>query len=104
MWSIFKSAKLPKSASKGTPIYDYSLGRRFDPGAPAEVFQPTLRNPVYLFRGPGRVAGFLQVLQPPQVQFVAQVGTQGLGGVQVGQLYGQPLLDPSQIGEGGGSD
>jgi hypothetical protein len=100
-WNLFGSPKLPKSAAKGTVLYDYVLGRRFDPGAGAEVFQPAYTLPVIMFRGNGRVAGRINPTQPPMVQFNSAVGLQGFGGIQVGQLFGQPLLDPSQIGEGG---
>jgi hypothetical protein len=96
MWSIFTSPKVPKAASRGGTIYNWVLGRRFDPGAPGEVFQPELNNPVVLFRGRARLAGALGVFQHPQVWVVADIGVTGLGGIQAGQYVGQPLIDPSQ--------
>jgi hypothetical protein len=63
----------------------------------AEVFEPLTNNPVYFFRGNGRVAGQFRTLQPPQVFVNRNAGVMGLGGVQAGQLFGQPLLDPSQL-------
>lgn len=96
MFSFFSRPKLPKDLKGGT-VYDYRLGRRFDPGAPAEAFEALLGTPVVLFRGRARVAGSLSKFQPPQVWFRNQVGVQGLGGVQAGMYVGQPLLDPSQI-------
>lgn len=96
MWSIFRAAKIPKSV-QGHEIYDYRLGRRFDPGAPGEVFEPTLNNPVFMFRGSARLAGHLSIFQPPQVNVLTNIGVQGLGGIQGGQIFGQPLIDPSQL-------
>lgn len=64
----------------------------------AEAFIPTLANPVYIVtRGPGRLAGAMTVLQPPQIWFGPQVGRIGLGGIQAGQIVGQRLIDPSQL-------
>ena len=96
MWSIFNSPKV-KQSLKGSPQYNYVLGRRFDPGAEAEVFQPADANPVFLFRGNGRLAGALAVLAPPQVWVAGAIGTAGLGGIQAGQIVGQNLIDPSQL-------
>ena len=101
MWSIFKSPRAPKSL-KGSELVEYRLGRRFDPGAQAEVFEQVLTNPSILFRGAGRVAGALSVFQHPQVWFRPQIGVNGLGGVQAGQYVGQPLLDPAQLDITGG--
>jgi hypothetical protein len=103
MWSIFKAKKVPESL-RGTEVYDYRLGRRFDPGAPGEVFSPVFNNPVVLFRGRARLAGTLSKFQPPQVNVLASIGVIGLGGIQAGQYVGQSLIDPSQLdNEGGGS-
>lgn len=101
MFSFFSRPKLPKDL-KGGQMYDYRLGRRFDPGAPAEAFEPLLGIPVTLFRGRARVAGTLSKFQPPQVWFRNQVGVNGLGGVQAGQFVGAPLIDPSQVNNEGG--
>lgn len=101
MWNPFKSPRVPKSL-KGTEVYEHILGRRFDPGAMAEAFESILGNPVYLYRGNGRVAGTLSKLQAPQVWFPPQRGVQGLGGLQAGQVVGQPLIDPAQIDTSGG--
>ena len=96
MWSIFKSAKAPKSL-RGSEIYDHVLGRRFDPGAQAEVFLPAFANPVFLFRGNGRLAGSRIVFQPPAVWVRPAYTMAGLGGIQAGQVVGQPLVDVSQF-------
>jgi hypothetical protein len=103
MWNILKSAFAPKSL-KGSEVYDHVLGRRFDPGAQAEVFVPGFGLPVMLFRGNARLAGSRNVFQPPQVWFRPVQRAQGLGGVQAGQIIWQQPFDPSQIGEGGGGE
>lgn len=74
-------------------LYHYILGIRFDPGAQAEVFQPLFGLPLISFRGNARLAGSLRVLQHPQVWFHRQVGIQGVGGLQAGQIISQPLID-----------
>ncbi len=84
-------------------LYQYMLGYRFDPGAEAEVFEPKFTLPVILARGPARLAGALNVVQPPQVWFTQQVGVTGVPR-QAGYLRGAPLVDPLQIGEGGGGE
>jgi hypothetical protein len=81
-------------------FYNYHLGIRFDPGAMAEAFVPAFQLPVLSFRGRARLAGSLRVLQHPQVWFKQQRGVSGLGGIQAGQVLGQPLLDISQQFEG----
>lgn len=102
MWSIFKQPKL-KQSGRGSTLYEYRLGRRFDPGASGDTFLPVLNNPVVIVtRGSGRLAGALRPLQPAQVWFGPQVGRQGLGGIQAGQIVGQRLIDPSQLDNEGG--
>lgn len=79
-------------------LYQYVDGKRFDPGAPAEGFLPKFGLPPISFRGRARVAvQYFRALQPAQVYFLPQRGVQGLGGVQTGQVIGQPLLDPSEF-------
>lgn len=80
-------------------LYQYNAGVRFDPGAPAEAFTPLFTLPPIVIRGAGRVPyGSIRPLQPPQIYFTPQVGVQGLGGIQAGQMLGQPLIDPSSDG------
>lgn len=85
-------------------LYQYRLGKRFDPGAMAEAFDPLFTLPMILFRGAGRLAGALNVFSHPQVWFNQQQGIQGVGGLQAGFLVSQPLIDPTQamgsLGEG----
>jgi hypothetical protein len=75
----------------------YKVGDVFLPGAGNEAYETPWELPVQLIRGPGRIAGALSVTQPPQVWFNAQVGLNGLGGLQAGQIILQPLLDPAQF-------
>jgi hypothetical protein len=96
VWNIFNSPKLAKGQTT-SPLAEYRLGRRFDPGAEAEVFLPTLNNPVYLFRGNARLAGWLKSLQAPQVLVQPSIGIGGLGGIQAGFIISQGLVDPSQL-------
>lgn len=96
-WNFFKRAKAPKGIN-GNPNYDFRLGLRFDPGAQAEALEPLYDNPVYLFRGNGRLAGSFNKFQHPQIMFPGTRGTVGYGGIQAGQIIGQPLIDPSQLG------
>lgn len=100
MWNPFASPKTPRSAKSGNA--EYILGRRFDPGAEAEVFLQTHAYPVIFFRGNARVAGQFGIFQPPQVSVPAMIGINGLGGVQAGQYVGQVLIDPSQLNPEGG--
>lgn len=79
-------------------LFHFIMGRRFDPGAQAEVYVPSYGNPVHLVRGPGRYfAKQFQSLQPAQVRFLPQRLVNGVGGVQAGYIVSQPLLDPSQL-------
>ena len=78
-------------------FYSYHLGPRYDPGAQAETFNPHFQNPVYLFRGAGRVAGAMRVFEHPQRWFHQQTGINGVP-TQAGFLRSQPLLDPEDLG------
>jgi hypothetical protein len=84
-------------------FYEYYYGRRFDPGAPAEGFAAKFALPKIVFRGAARLAGALNVIQPPQVWFNQQIGVAGVPR-QAGYYRAAPLLDPVQIGEGGGGE
>ena len=75
-------------------LYSYHLGQRFDPGAQAEIFIPLNSNPVQSFRGPARLAGMLNVFQPSQLNVPMMVRTNGIGGIQAGQIISQPLIVP----------
>lgn len=78
--------------------YNYLMGVRFDPGAPSEAFKPMHQLPAIVARGAGRVAGSLRVFQHAQLYFHQQIGINGLGGLQAGQVILQPLFDPNSQG------
>jgi hypothetical protein len=100
MWNILRAMFAPHYPQ--TPTNHFVIGRRFDPGAPGEVFISDLGLPVIIFRGRSRLAGSLSKVQPPQVWFGPQQGIQGIGGIQAGQYVGQRLIDPSQLNPEGG--
>jgi hypothetical protein len=102
MWNIFFSPRAPQNPAKASPVADFRLGRRFDPGAPGDVFITELQDPVILFQGRARGAGSLSKFQPVQIWFGPQAGIQGIGGVQAGAYVGQRLIDPSQLDAEGG--
>lgn len=79
-------------------LYNYELGRRFDPGAQAEAFLPLFVNPLFTFRGPSTLAGALQVTQPSQVYVPQLVPFRGIGGTIAGQLISQPLDTNGETG------
>lgn len=95
MWNILRSLFAPRYPQ--SPVDHYVIGRRFDPGAPGEVFVSDLGLPLIMFRGRARVAGSLSKFQPPQISFPQSQGIQGIGGIQAGAFVGQRLLDPSQL-------
>lgn len=74
-------------------IPDYHLGPIYDTsGAQRMVMQQEFRTPVVLVRGAGMYAGWLRVLQPPQVYVSGQLHpTTGLGGLQAGARVTAPL-------------
>lgn len=101
MWNFFKAPRAPQGR-KDTPLVQYRIGRRFDPGAPAEVFERVLTDPLYLSTGAGVIAGAMRIFQHPQVAVTPVIGVNGLGGVQAGQILGQPLIDPAELDNTGG--
>jgi hypothetical protein len=101
MWNILKSLLAPRHPD--SPVDHYVIGRRFDPGAPGEVFVSDLGLPLMIFHGRARVAGSLSKFQTPQVWFPQQQGIQGIGGVQAGAFVGQRLFDPAEIDPGAGA-
>lgn len=81
-------------------LYQYRLGDRLDPGAMAEIFEPLFSNPLYSFRGAGRI--FTGSIRPlPNAPLVFVNGRQtlaGLGGIIAGQFIMQPLIDDGSSG------
>ncbi len=79
-------------------FYNYILGRRFSPGAQAESFEPRYQNPIFSFRGAGRLAGSLMATEHPQV-YVARPAVPIAGiPTTAGQYILQPLLDEGESG------
>ena len=99
MWNIFKSPKVPQGHPNSAPeLHHYRLGRRFDPGAEAEVYLPNYGLPVYIVtRGSGRMAGQFDVYQPPQLWVLPTLTPVGIGGVNAGTFARAGLFDPSQV-------
>lgn len=83
---------------KAHQLYNYVLGRRFDPGALAETFEALFGLPVLTFRGAGRLPRQqFFALQPPQIQVQYSVPTSGMG-TFAGQYILQPLLTDGEEG------
>ncbi len=76
-------------------IYRYHEGDLFTPGAQNFVFEPNFELPLQTVWGRGfiRNPNTFKALQPPQVWAHPTVTTDGLGGLQAGQIESQPLLD-----------
>lgn len=88
MWFLRKQFKQPDG------IPNYRVGPHYDGiGTGNFVYEAEFQNPVYLFRGAGRVAGSLRVTQHPQVYFTYRNTRAGLGGLQAGQMAFQPLVN-----------
>jgi hypothetical protein len=95
------------SSSHTGGLYNYHEGDLFYPGAQSFVFEPGFEAPVKsIWGGGGGNQGFLiagdgnsrfSPLQPPQVYSEATVQTDGIGGLQAGQIALQPLLDQSPL-------
>lgn len=74
-------------------LYNYILGHRLDPGAQAEIFEPLFSLPMINFRGPSRLAGTFQTIQPPQLTVQQALAVAGIP-TTAGQLISQPLMVP----------
>lgn len=78
----------------GASLYRYTPRRYPTPGTGNYAFEPKFSLSKFpLLAGPGKVTmGQINPLQPPQTYYYMQAPTAGLGGVQAGQIVGQPLL------------
>ncbi len=92
MLRIFRSLFKQK-----TGIPNYEQGPTYDgEGAEKFIYLPEFQNPVYLFRGPARVAfSSLRPLQRPQAYFTFRNTVAGMGGLTAGQIITQPLTNSS---------
>lgn len=80
-------------------LYRFLQTRQPGPGTQSYAFEPRFALPSFLgFRGPGKYAGSLAVLQPPQLVYLQTVTTASVanGGVVAGQIFGQPLINKGQ--------
>lgn len=81
-------------------LYQTHHGDVFLPGAGNVVFEPAFALPVIYYVGHGIPAGSLSPIQHPQVYVTQVAKVAGIGGVQAGQMYTQPLNVPD-VGNGG---
>lgn len=85
-----KQARIPHP---GAPtIYSYHQGRLINNGAQTMSFNQLFQLPNIFFRGAGRLAGSLNVVQHTQLNYNNSVPVNSFGGIQAGQIVGQPLL------------
>lgn len=92
--------------NSGTGIYDYHEGALFSPGAMNFVFEPNFELPMVGIWGKGflRVPNVFNPLQPVQLYSNPNIVTNGLGGLEAGQMALQPLLLDNPLGnEQGGA-
>lgn len=76
-------------------IYNYHEGDLFTPGAMNFVFEPNFELPLVTVWGRGfiRNPNTFKVTQPPQVWAQPHVQTNGIGGLQAGEMELQPLIE-----------
>lgn len=81
-------------------LNSYALGDVFTGGAELAVYLPkTELTPLQTFRGPGRLAGTLSVLQFAQSRVPFQAGVAGIPTIS-GQFISQPLAPTPDGNEG----
>jgi len=88
--------------NSGTGIYDYHEGAVFSPGAENFVFEPNFELPIQGIWGKGflRTPNTFNPLQNAQVWSNPNIVTNGLGGLEAGQMILQPLLFGNEQGGG----
>ena len=84
-------AVLPQTAS----IYHYTQAATFFPGAQNWSFEPNFENPLQTLWGHAfiRNPNVFNPQQPPQIMSQPNVVTNGIGGLEAGQMQLEPLLD-----------
>lgn len=97
----------PVALQGGSP-YLFHEADIFTPGAYNWVFETKVEDPVVSVWGAGggnqgmiRKANTFKIHQAPQVYVNQTWATIGLGGIQAGQMLGQPLLNQSTQGGAG---
>lgn len=73
--------------------YTFTVGTPFDNGAEEHGFVQPWPTPVQPANGTGYLYPSLRVFAGPQVYHRFQAPVSGLGGVQAGQIFTQPLTD-----------
>jgi len=76
-------------------LYRYHAGDVFFPGAGNAVFEPAFQLPIIFYVGHGIPAGYLSPIQKPQLYVGQTARLAGIGGVQAGQMFTQPLNIPN---------
>jgi hypothetical protein len=76
-------------------LYNYHQGNVFFPGTGNFVFEPNFELPLQTVWGFGfiRNPNTFKVQQPPQVWSQPHVQTNGIGGLQAGEIEFQPLIE-----------
>lgn len=83
---------------KAFGLYDYAVGPRWNPQAPAEVFMPRFATPVQSLNGMATFtrSNRLRIFQRPQVYVNRAVTRVGIGGIVGGGMTLTPLIDPNE--------
>ena len=89
---------LPESALHG--IYHYHIGDLFNPGTGNFVFENQFELPLVTLwgRAATRTPNTFNPFQPPQIMAPVFRQTNGLGGLQAGQMALEPLILPNEQG------
>jgi len=92
----------PAPPTENQHVYHFHEGDLFNPGTGNYVFEPVWELPIHPFWGDGGVPykpNRFSPLQPPTPYVPHYTTTQGLGGLQAGQLYAQPLVSMDNVSE-----
>lgn len=94
---IFSGKKKGAVPHTDTPLYQFQPGTKVQADSVLSWgFDMPTTLPVLLDRGPGRVAGSLNVFQSgPQLFSPLSIPTSGFGGTQTGKFVLSPLVDNS---------
>ena len=80
-------------------FYQYHYGEVFTNGAMEQAFESTFSNPVFSYRGAGRVAGALSPVQPAPLYMKQRAPVAGIP-TTAGHLALTPLTDnPLGLGD-----
>jgi hypothetical protein len=91
--AVIRNMRTVRHASAPS-LYNYLQGVVFTNGAQQWGFQVEQTLPLFDLIGPATaVLSPLMITQPPQVFVNQAVPVNGIGGLQAGQLFTQPLVD-----------